>query len=790
MSHKIIPLFLVTLLVLLQGCATLLKPKTIEDVTANLPQTVPVVADEKLLRPVANLTGSSVVKNELGDVVVTFSKPVNPVALALDITREQDSQGNILTTVKSSNAEALMEDNTQLTIQLPEPAWVPQIIPTQAQFAQLRESSILSSSSPPITPLLPASSSYPLRHSWQKWDAYFWTSNDFSGGNRISSQIRVPAHHPLYLVSTLQTAAELSSNCDKQESAKCYKGKEPVLFIHGYTPTVTGLGGGETTWKNFPARLLELGKGNQYVVFEFRWLTAARFQDVAADLGRAIEEIAQATGRTVHLIAHSFGGLLIRTYLQGLATEFPYRGNVASVTTVGSPHSGITEADKVVHGTFFSRGQDIQGLLNGQLQINFCQQISCYQMGEYVNFTEEDLQSYQLNISDVVLSQMLNKPSPLADADRPVFDVPDELDLKDKPGKFISVLSDLDNYPLPKGLPVQVLIGLTLKQFNPKQQQFTKLQEGDGLISYAGQRFAPALTARGIEPLLNQDTRFGGPVTEKILGLPEVRPGEENVLPLNHPDYWGYRHTDGPVGFTNARPMVQVECQTIEKCDHATFQQVREWLQKHRSQKFSKTTSRLTIKMKVVKVDTDQPIPFAWVRVYRKNSPLGKFGGEPDTFLNVSQTDKNGVTTAKVEFTPNATYYLDVKAWGFEGITQVGAFTVEKRLKKSSFDVGKVKLAPKSERRQVAGKITDAQTGQPLAKVNYLLHDGDMWRLGNSDDQGNYVIAGLLSREGDVFFFKDGYTVAKLPVTTKPNQEQVVGVKMQRKVKSAGLGNQ
>ncbi len=785
MLHKTIQLCLVTLLVLPQGCATLLKPQPAGGVIDSLPQTIPVVADEKLLKPIVDPAGSSVIKSELGDVVVSFSKPVNPVTLVLDITREQESQGNLLTTIKSSNAEALLEEDTRLTIQLPEPEWVPQIIPTQAQFAQLRESATLPSASVPTTPP-PLSSSYPVRHLWQQWDAYFWTSNDLSGGNRIASQIRVPAHHPLYLVSTLQTAAELSSNCDQQGPAKCYKGKEPVLFIHGYTPTVTGLGGGETTWKNFPARLLELGKGNQYAIFEFRWITAARFQDVAADLGRAIEEIAQATGRTTHIIAHSFGGLLIRTYLQGLATEFPYRGNVASVTTVGSPHAGLTEADKVMHGIFFSRGQDIQGLLNGQLQIDFCQQISCYQMGEYVSFTEAELQSYQLNISDAVLSQTLDGPVPLEDANRPVFDVPDNMDLKDQPGKFISVLSDLENYPLPKGLPMQVLIGLTLKQFNPKQQQFAKLQEGDGLISYAGQRFSPVLTTRGMAPLLNQDTQFGGRVTETILGLPEMRPGEESVLLPNHPDYWGYRHTDGPVGFANARPMVQVDCETLSKCDHATFQKVTEWLQKYRSQKISKTTPRLTIKVKIVNADTDRPIPFAWVRVYRKHSPLSKFGGEPDTFLNVSQTNKNGIATAKVEFVPNATYYLDVTAWGFEGVTQVGAVTVAKQLKKSSFEVTKVKLAPKSERRQVTGKITEARTGQPLAQVNYVLRDGNVWRSGHTDDQGNYVIAGLLSGECDVFFFKEGYAVTKLPVTITLNQDRPVAVKM-KKVAKSGL---
>jgi uncharacterized repeat protein (TIGR02543 family) len=51
----------------------------------------------------------------------------------------------------------------------------------------------------------------------------------------------------------------------------------------------------------------------------------------------------------VNLVAHSFGGLLVRTYLEGLATNLgpigilgiPYRNDVNRVMTLGTPHQGI-----------------------------------------------------------------------------------------------------------------------------------------------------------------------------------------------------------------------------------------------------------------------------------------------------------------------------------------------------------------------------------------------------------------------------------------------------------------
>jgi len=76
---------------------------------------------------------------------------------------------------------------------------------------------------------------------------------------------------------------------------------------------------------------------------EFRWRTNAKFEEVAFDLGKAINIASIKTGnKKVHIVAYSFGGLLAPTYLQGL-----------------------------------------NGLL-GDVGIYFCAQFSCCQAGESV----------------------------------------------------------------------------------------------------------------------------------------------------------------------------------------------------------------------------------------------------------------------------------------------------------------------------------------------------------------------------------------------------------------------
>lgn len=138
---------------------------------------------------------------------------------------------------------------------------------------------------------------------------------------------------------------------------------QPVLFVHGYTPqappptggweaTFYGAGG-SGTWGRAGDMVKQLGAdhGLDVVCFEFLWQTAARFEDQAFNLSRAIKRIVQVTGKKPIVFAHSFGGVLANTYVLGLAEDIndvvhagrrvPYGNDIAHLVTIGSPLSGI-----------------------------------------------------------------------------------------------------------------------------------------------------------------------------------------------------------------------------------------------------------------------------------------------------------------------------------------------------------------------------------------------------------------------------------------------------------------
>ncbi|MFO1261731.1 MAG: alpha/beta fold hydrolase [Rhodoferax sp.] len=248
---------------------------------------------------------------------------------------------------------------------------------------------------------------------------------------------------------------------------------QPVLLINGYSVDVVGLGGGKSTWAN-TADLLGRSiadDGTQIVVWEFRWRTNTTFQQAAVDLTEAIERVYAASGnRKVALVAHSFGGLLARTALQRPAPHGniapkkvpevgPLDDKVKSLVTIGTPHSGIASEVATFYESKFPVGSDNVGN-------NFCGQISCYQAGE----------------------QGRNK-------------APGE----PMPGYVVAELSNLVRNPMPTGVErIYSLIGLKLGRpdLNPLNGTTYTQLEGDGLISYRGQRFNLADGAAEVHPAL------------------------------------------------------------------------------------------------------------------------------------------------------------------------------------------------------------------------------------------------------------------------------------------------
>ena len=267
---------------------------------------------------------------------------------------------------------------------------------------------------------------------------------------------------------------------------------EAVLFIHGFISSgkLGGIDGDEEYFGAFPKVLSQVILDDRtFSPFLFSWQTNQRFEDAANDLALAIIKITEETNKQVHIVAHSFGGVLVRTLAQGLAenglgTDFAER-NIASITTIGTPHSGILSKD---NGTSLDYGgqqiefpqgtDDIAGTA-----INLCTAITCYQLGEDWDLLHEGNADKYYHVK---MSQD--------------YGLTNNRSIKGYLGYELA--KNIGNYP---NIPTQVLMGVThdneeikcvvssLNTSNCNMTYFFEQGEhlGDGLISLKGQRFLP-----------------------------------------------------------------------------------------------------------------------------------------------------------------------------------------------------------------------------------------------------------------------------------------------------------
>lgn len=317
---------------------------------------------------------------------------------------------------------------------------------------------------------------------------------------------------------TIARAWELNSTLPALESGQYETGVwEPILFVHGFATSLTtgSLGGGYGTWSEFPTLVQDINSipGKRFIPFEFRWATDARLVDVARDLSQAINLIHSKTGKSVHLVAHSFGGVLVRTLLQGHAIDqsasslAAVQAKVATLITLGSPHSGILDMPASVD-TNTTAPPTLVALPKGQdsWKHEFCDQISCHVMGEDIFLIRSDA-------ANAALQRVFG--------------------LTEKPGQHAALLAT-STAKLP-AIQMVVGIGLTADNYN--------WRDGDQLISYQGQRLPP-----GGNSLLKDSTVGAARVWEVILGSrASIKPGDPRG------DAWksaterllGYTHTGG-----------------------------------------------------------------------------------------------------------------------------------------------------------------------------------------------------------------------------------------------------
>ena len=286
--------------------------------------------------------------------------------------------------------------------------------------------------------------------------------------NRVDGTVSVPGE--LRPVTEDWVASKLFGSC----IGSACSGKRPIVFVHGYQ-TRGQFGGGPEYWSDFPALLASYpSPGNsENAVFDFRYRSNARFEDVAGDLAKAIAAIRSETGRNVVIIAHSFGGLVARTYLQGQAQSNrqpePYVGNVQSLITIGTPHSGVRASPGIVDSVRLPAGEKTGALLDFFGGIGTCQQLSCYQAGQasvltYIQSPETVSRDYRWLLG-----------------------------LDGTQGYLVTRLSRTNQHPLT--VPMHVILGKTTKRplwrIVGDPRRF--FRDGDGLISYGGQRAHPSL---------------------------------------------------------------------------------------------------------------------------------------------------------------------------------------------------------------------------------------------------------------------------------------------------------
>jgi pimeloyl-ACP methyl ester carboxylesterase len=386
-----------------------------------------------------------------------------------------------------------------------------------------------------------------------------------------------PALHQEIKFSRSYGAVLSASSTRSNITQNQWAGKTAVIFVNGFQPTLFGLGGGDGTWGNLPNLVIE---DPSYVALNFQWLTDASYLTVASELAKAVEYAYLSTGRKVHIVAHSFGGVLSRTMLQNLngdAQTALAASHVATLTTVGTPHSGIADGGIAgvgvpweVEGYFLPQGW------GSWIADKFCGQISCYQSG------------LNANIAQWAKDELA---CPAGIPTCPAGTIPTR-------GYINARLADLKNHPLPTGLSVRVLIGQIINTtqvisiYVPGSDTFGT---DDGLISYYGQRFIPQ---SGRNPLLS------GKVTERILGLdmgvnafPDDPAGNIPISPYAYsggtskpaipPFRYGYKHstfwaTLGTGGkdatVFNSEVNVPASCGTAATCQHDTWLNIKEVL--------------------------------------------------------------------------------------------------------------------------------------------------------------------------------------------------------------------
>ncbi len=527
--------------------------------TAGSKQAVTVIArnldngtSERLTLDISVLTPTVVATGTLGAAGGAVSSAGGAIGLQADAGQLTSALGVTIRTARLANGGSRVRMEFSRSIST-ETAKVTLISNLAAGNAASDSASTAQSRSKASSAVRLTSESYALNTTLQNFPGYFLESSGFRlasvtnalgrlskascGEGQTTNGLCLDLDPVAARLTSSRPAAELAQLRDAQTLTGTTL--VPVLFVHGYKNQFgADLGGGEATWNEFP-KLIESMSGSEatYLPFEFQWRTNASFSVVADELAQAIVRIRNLTGKPPRVVAHSFGGILVRTLLAGLGENTrsfdPWYVN--GVLTLGTPHSGIFARATTVEDVSFPVGRDT-GI------IAQCNQISCHQAG-----AGEGLE-WGYSPDDIRAMTAAGGAA----------------------GQFMAKIVEAG---LPSGTLFVVGIGL-------KREDGSNLiyDNGDGLISFEGQRFDTRDALSG--SLADCNLVGDGIVKEVVLkvGTPdaELRPGSAvsgNVR--------GYSHT-GALTPLALSPDSEIEygepyvsCTSADSCDHAGFNLMR-----------------------------------------------------------------------------------------------------------------------------------------------------------------------------------------------------------------------
>jgi len=702
------------------------------------------IIEETVIGNAQIYTNGGYVSDEWEDIVVEFNEMNLDEKVGVKISKGITNEGN--TKIRFKFDRDIQNEDGKVKITIPNPNLLNQ---SNQRKKNARSKDIKTSTK--------NQTGYPLIHLWKTNKATFIDNGKhrFSGNSDINIRqffltcglniIGADACFEIKTSSELYSAYSIYDTIDWDHS-------EPVLFVHGYT-LGDSLGGGEGTWKQFPNRIMDLDiNGVKFIPFEFRWRTNARFQDASLDLFSALTLIWSKSKKKVHLIAHSFGGVLCRVLLQDIDT--PVNGGsryVASLTTLGTPHSGISDYDyKVMHDTTFMKGQDGIDLFEA------CGQITCHQMGE-----------------DIFLGSINSLER---------LDFSGLLSVSQYEGKIASDLSKTSTYKLPDQLPITVGIGLTIDR-GVLDLLVNTVDNGDALITYAGQRFHPELTNTGsLDALLEDNDNYGANITEKLLGIDrDIHPGD-NLTINEWIQFGGYKHSQSVISLsTNTNAALQsqllgipnepgVDCAINNTCRHASYKLVETALTRFLGTTQTENLS-FHVNFQVLDSASLDPVNQATIEVLLADRTVGE-----------GKTNSEGNITIELPFFPQSTYTALVYAEGYHSSMYNNNFSTLLTPETSSVDFPRILIEPDNPAKGVlAGYIIDAVDSSSIEEATYILYKNSrVVTEGVTDANGYYMINDLIRGMYNLQLTKTGYREGNFIFYVQPETTNAGNASMRR----------